>query len=85
MLTDADFKRIQKLVLNLATKDDVQRIEDRLSRVEKSLHALNVSVDKFVKIVTDLQQEHAAINAQLTRHEEWIKEIARKAGVSLKF
>lgn len=85
MLTDTDFKRIQKLVLNLATKDDLQRIEERLSRVEKSLHSLNVSVDRFVKIVADLQQEHVAINSQLTRHEEWIKEIARKTGVSLKF
>lgn len=85
MLSDADFKRIQKLVLNLATKDDIQRIDERLSRVEKSLHLLNVSVDKFVKIAINLQEERAAINAQLTRHEEWIKEIARKARVSLKF
>lgn len=85
MLSDIDFKRIQKLVLNLATKSDIQRIDERLSMMEKSLHLLNVSVDKFVKIAINLQEERAAINAQLTRHEEWIKEIARKARVSLKF
>ncbi len=85
MLTDTDFKRIQKMLLTLATRDDISRIEERLSHLEKSLHTLSVSVDRFVKVVTDLQQEHAAINMQLTRHEEWIKEIARKAGVSLRF
>ena len=51
MLTDTDFKRIQKLFLNIATKDDIQKLDVRLSAVEKSLHALSVSVDKFVKIV----------------------------------
>ena len=84
MLTDTDFKRIQKLVLNLATKNDLQRIEERLSKVEDSLHSLSVSIDKFVKIITDLQQEHAAISVQLTRHEQWIKLIATKTGVVLR-
>lgn len=83
MLTDTDFKRIQKLVLNLATKDDVQRIEERLTDVEKSLRSLSVSVEKFVKIVSDLKEEHAAISVQLTRHERWIKELAKKSGISL--
>ena len=83
MLTDADFKRIQKLVLNLATKDDIVRIEERLTGVEKSLRSLSVSVEKFVKIASDLKQEHAAISVQLTRHERWIKELAKKSGIAL--
>ncbi len=56
MLTDADFKGIQKLAGNLATREDIKEVRKEMAE-----------------------------NAQLTRHEEWIKEIARKAGVSLKF
>ena len=73
MLTDTDFKKIQKLVANLSTKDDMQRIEERLTKVEKSLQSLSISVEKFVKIASDLKEEHAAISVQLTRHEKWIK------------
>jgi len=83
MLTDTDFKRIQKLVLNLATKDDIREVDERLSRVEKSLQSLSVSVEKFVKIASDLREEHAAISVQLTRHEKWIKELAKSVGISL--
>ena len=83
MLTDTDFKRIQKLFLNIATKDDIRGLDERLSELEKSLRLLSVSVEKFVKIASDLKEEHAAISVQLTRHEKWIKELARKAGISL--
>ena len=83
MLTDTDFKRIQKLVGTLATKQDVQEIREEIADLRKTVQVLSVSVDKFVKIVTDLQQEHAAINMQLTRHEKWIKELAKKTGISL--
>lgn len=85
MLSDTDFKRIHKLTLNLASKSDILKVEERLSGMEASLHSLNVSVDKFVKIALNLQEEHSVISAQLARHEEWIREVARKAKVSLKF
>lgn len=39
MLTDTDVKRIQRLLLNFATKNDIARVEERLSRVEKSLQS----------------------------------------------
>lgn len=83
MLTDTDFKRIQKLLHTLPSKEDFQRVEDRLTSVENSLRVLTVSVGRFVKIASDLKEEHAAISVQLTRHERWFKEIAKKTGVAL--
>ena len=82
MLTDTDFKRIQKLFLNIATKDDIKEIKDELADLREVVQGLSVSVDKFVKIAADLKQEHAAISVQLTRHERWFKEIAKKTGIS---
>ena len=82
MLTDTDFKRIQKLLLTLPSKDDFQRLEERMTKQENSLRSLTVSVEKFVKIASDLKEEHAAISVQLTRHERWFKEIAKKTGIS---
>lgn len=83
MLTDTDFKRIQGLVLNLATKEDIREMREEIATLRESIQALSVSVEKFVKIAAALQQEHAAISVQLTRHECWIKELARKAGLTL--
>ena len=85
MLTDTDFKRIQKLVGNLATKEDIKEMREEIADLRETVQALLVSVDRFVKVAADLQQENVAINAQLTRHEEWIREIARKARIALKF
>ena len=83
MLTDTDFKRIQKLLLTLPSKGDFQRLEERMTKQESSLRSLTASVEKFVKIAIDLKEEHATIGIQLTRHERWFKEIARKTGISL--
>lgn len=83
MLTDTDFKRIQKLLLTLPGKEDFHRVEERLTNVESSLRSLTVSVEKFVKVAADLREENAAISVQLTRHERWFKELAKKTGISL--
>ena len=83
MLTDTDFKRIQKLFLNIATKEDIREVKEELADLRETIQALSVSVERFVKIASDLKEEHAAISVQLTRHERWFKEIAKKTGVAL--
>ena len=73
------------MVGNLATKEDIKEMREEIADLRETVQALLVSVDRFVKVAADLQQENVAINAQLTRHEEWIREIARKARIALKF
>ncbi|HEY4508264.1 MAG TPA: hypothetical protein VJJ55_01255, partial [Candidatus Paceibacterota bacterium] len=74
MLTDTDFKRIQKLFLNIATKENIREVKEELADLRETIQALSVSVERFVKIASDLKEEHAAISVQLTRHERWFKE-----------
>jgi len=80
MLTNKD---IDKLIKVFATKEDIRAIHERLNRMDATLQGLLTGVDKLVKAFDELSREYAAMSEQLTRHERWIKQIARKAGVVL--
>ena len=82
MLTVQD---IQKLTSLLATKEDVREIKEDVGGLRESLQGMIVATDNLTKVITDLRMEYAAISYQLKRHEEWIKQIATKAGVNLVF
>lgn len=82
MLTTQD---IQKLTSLLATKDDVREIREDVSGLRESLQGMIVATDNLTKTITDLRMEYAAITFQLKRHEDWIKQIATKAGINLSF
>lgn len=82
MLTTQD---IQKLTSLLATKDDVREIREDVGGLRESLQGMIVATDNLTKTITDLRMEYAAITFQLKRHEDWIKQIAAKAGVNLSF
>ncbi len=67
-----------------ATKDDVRRIvQEELVEIKKSIHGLVLGLDKLASTVDKLLLEYAAVSEQLTRHERWIKQVAKKAGVVL--
>jgi len=89
-------KDVQKLKETVATKtdlldvtadltvlrSDVRELRADMKALRETVQEIAVSVDKFVKIASDLREEHAAISVQLTRHERWFKEIAKKTGIS---
>ena len=80
MLTDQD---IDRLLSVLATKQDVERLEKRMDRMEDLMQGLLSSVDSLAKAIHDLTMEYTGIKLQIDRHEAWIKQIAEKVGVTL--
>jgi len=66
-----------------ATKEDIRGVVERLDGLESLMRGLIAGVDKLATSVDKLLLEYAAISEQLTRHERWIKQIAKKAGVAL--
>ncbi len=66
-----------------ATKEDIRSVTDRLDRLESLVRGLLTGVDKLATSVDKLLLEYAAVSEQLTRHERWIKQIAKKSGVML--
>lgn len=82
MLTDADITRIISVV---ATKEDINRIDERLGSLEENLNKFVNASEKFTGAFQSLREEYAATSIQLTRHEEWIKKIAEKSGVKLEY
>lgn len=81
MLTNKD---IDKMVKVFATRDEVRTIvREEIADIQKSVRDLVVGIDKLVKAFDELSREYAAMSEQLTRHERWIRQIAKKAGVAL--
>lgn len=79
MLTEKDISTlISRVVAVVATKTDVARIEEKFDRQL-------VLLDKLIERVDTMRLEYAAVSNQLSRHEEWIKKIAEKAGVKLEY
>lgn len=80
-LTDKD---IDKLIVVFATKDDVRRIvREEIAPMQESMQRVLQALDRLATAIEKLNIEYAAMSEQLTRHERWIREIAKKAGVRL--
>ncbi len=82
MLTNADIARIVAVV---ATKEDIKRVENHIEDLEDNLNRFVTASEKFTGGFEDLRLEYAAVSTQLSRHEDWIKQLAKKSGVKLVF
>ena len=80
MLTDKDINRIIAVV---ATKQDVRELGDRIDKLEDTQKRILSALDRLATAIEKLNLEYAAISEQLSRHERWIREIAKKSKVSL--
>jgi archaellum component FlaC len=81
MLTDKDINRILAVV---ATKQDIQRVEEGINEIKKTQQGMLSALDRLATTIEKLNLEYAAMSEQLARHERWIKQIAKQSGVSLK-
>lgn len=78
-----DIQDIEKLTEVLATKSDIDKIDNRLARLETITEGLVTAVDGLVRRVENLNQEYLVMRDRDTRHERWIREIASKIGITL--
>lgn len=67
----------------ISLKSDIREIKEDVAGLRESLQGMIVATDNLTKVITDLHMEYTAITYQLKRHEDWIRQIAAKAGVSL--
>lgn len=80
MLTNQD---IQKLTAVLAGKKDVEELREEVVALRESVQGLTTAIDGLAKAIEDFREENAVVKLQLSRHEKWIRQIARRAGVKL--
>jgi hypothetical protein len=82
MLTDNDIDKLMKV---FATKDEVERIvEKKLEPIIETQQAILTGIDTLASAIVGNNLENAARDAQLSRHDGWIRKIAAKAEVELK-
>ncbi len=66
------------------TKDEVRTIvEEQLADMKETQGRILQALDRLATAMEKLNLEYAAISEQLTRHERWIQQIAKKANVKL--
>jgi len=77
MLTIEDIQNLIK------AEKEVFTTKEDFANLEKMFSNLQSSVDAYAKKADTYFQEMTAMRHALNRHEEWIKKIAEKVGLSL--
>ncbi|MEK7459777.1 MAG: hypothetical protein AAB636_01795 [Patescibacteria group bacterium] len=72
-----------KILTLVATKTEVKDLKDDIGYLRELVQGLILSNDSIAKSITDLTLEYAAVKMQLSRHDNWIKQIAEKIGLQL--
>lgn len=80
MLTDKDINRIIAVV---ATRQDVRDLGGRIEKLEDTQKRVLSALDRLATAIEKQNLEYAGISMQLSRHERWIREIAKQAKVKL--
>jgi len=81
MLTDKD---VQKMMKVFPTRDDVRLIvQEEIAPMQDTLQRVLLALDRLATAYEKLNIEYVAMSEQLSRHERWIQEIAKKAKVPL--
>jgi len=76
-------KKLDRVIDAMATKDDIARLEKRMDDFDEKFKQIMAILEGMTKAVADLRMEYVAVSMQLSRHDQWIKEIAKKTGVKL--
>jgi archaellum component FlaC len=78
--------KLDRVIDGMVTHEDLNQLEERLeAKIDKRIGEVIESIDNLVKAVSDLTMEYSAVKMQLSRHEEWIKLLAKKSGVQLPY
>ena len=77
-------QKLDRVIDAMVTHDDLRHFEERLDiKIDKRASEILESIDSLAKAMSELTMEYAAVKMQLSRHEEWIKLLAKKSGIKL--
>jgi hypothetical protein len=86
MLTDKDIDKLMKV---FATKADLDRaleekLDEKMAPLTELVHQTLNAVEGIASRLDREDLTNAARDAQLTRHDAWVRKIAQNTNVSLK-
>ncbi len=71
---------VEDLRSETVTKRELQNLDEKFS---KKFQELLIMMEGLMKPIAELKMEYTGMMIQLSRHEEWIKIIAKKNGIEL--
>jgi len=85
--------KLDKVIEVMATKDDIADLRAEMA-TKKELQALDekftrkfqenlLATEGLMKPLSELKMEYTGMMLQLSRHEEWFRILAEKAGIKL--
>lgn len=77
--------RMEKFMFGqLATKQELSDISEKLTALTESVSKLTTAVDNLAKRINDFDQEHKALKHQVTVMQDWIRKASEKIGIDFK-
>jgi iron uptake system EfeUOB component EfeO/EfeM len=80
-------EKVNRVINVMVTVDEFEtfksEVRSDIADLKETINHLAASMDKLLKVLTDLQVEYAAIKIQMTRYDRWFKELAEKVGLEL--
>ena len=86
MISEKEISQIvSRVAAVVATKEDVAELREDINALNEKFDRQLTLLDKLIDRIEAMRLEYAAVSTQLSRHEEWIKALAQKAGVKLEY
>jgi hypothetical protein len=74
---------LSRIVTNMATKDVLEDLDERVARVEITKHEAQAALDTFAARSDKYELEHGSFLVQTRRYQKWFGQLSRATGVKL--
>jgi hypothetical protein len=84
MITSIDIKRLKKVFPTreeVGTRNDLERMDERISRIESKIDTLVTNVGTLVKDNRIINEQRIITAYRLEKHGEWIKKTTKKISI----
>lgn len=75
----------QDLWISKRLYEQEERFNKRIEEFDRKYDNIMTGIDRLAKILETYYQEHLALGVKVDRHEEWIRQVAEKMGIQLKY
>ncbi|HTR18885.1 MAG TPA: hypothetical protein VMH91_02800 [Candidatus Paceibacterota bacterium] len=85
MLTDKDMNKLLSVfATKMELRDSFKEVKEEIKEMRDVQEQMLQAIDGLITPFQRLTLEYVAVKEQTSRHDRWIKRIAKRTGISLK-